>query len=80
MSDVAGRALAIGLALAALASAQEIRATIYGRVIDQTGSSVPGAKVKIANRATNIATEVETNLEGNYLAGKLGFFTACLLQ
>ncbi len=71
MSHVLGRALVIGLALASLASAQEIRATIYGRVIDESGSSVPAAKVRIVNRATNVGTEVATNLEGNYVVAFL---------
>ena len=60
--------LTIGYVLASGAAAQEIRAALSGRVIDESGSSVPGAKVRIANRATNVAVEVTTNVEGNYVA------------
>ncbi len=47
---------------------QDIRGTIAGRIIDQSGASIPGAKVVITNQATNVAVEVATNVEGNYVA------------
>jgi hypothetical protein len=71
MSPIIRRALGIAFALACLvsiAAAQEIRGTIFGRVIDQSGLSVPGARVQIVHRATNVATSVTTNIEGNYVA------------
>ncbi|MCL5742501.1 MAG: carboxypeptidase-like regulatory domain-containing protein, partial [Acidobacteria bacterium] len=71
MAHRIGFVLAIVLVLATGAAAQEIRATLFGRVIDPTGASVPGAKIVITNRATNVTTEVTTNIEGNYVAAFL---------
>jgi hypothetical protein len=55
--------LAIGLLPAA---AQEFRGSILGRVTDSSSAVVADAKVTIANQETNVATEANTNVEGNY--------------
>jgi hypothetical protein len=48
------------------AFAQEYRGTIAGRVIDPTGSVVPGATVVVKNTGTNIETTIRTNEEGSF--------------
>jgi hypothetical protein len=47
---------------------QEARGTVLGRVTDRSDAVVPGVSVRITNKATGIATAVETNEQGNYLA------------
>ena len=54
----------IVLSLPVVALAQETRSTILGTVKDPSGAVVPGAKVKITNRATNQSREATTNPEG----------------
>lgn len=56
------------LLVAALARAQETRSTISGRVYDQLGAVVSGAKVTVLNVDTNTATPVVTNETGYYEA------------
>jgi len=51
-----------------VAHGQEIRGTILGQVTDQSGAAVPGAKVTIINRDTNVPVELTTNTEGRYVA------------
>lgn len=51
---------------ACLASAQESRGTILGRVLDPTGVGVPNAQVKVTNPATGITNSATSNSEGNY--------------
>ena len=63
--------LAVALGPAATVSAQEIRGSLLGRIIDPSGASIPGAKVIIVNQATNLVVEVMTNIEGNYVAAFL---------
>src|SRR5688500_16824208 len=48
--------------------AQEYRGTIVGRVLDPTGSVVPGATVVVKNTGTNIETTLRTNEEGSFTA------------
>src|SRR4051812_17722184 len=50
------------------AVAQEFRATINGRVMDTSGTGVPGAKVTTKNIATNETSVVETTADGDYTA------------
>lgn len=45
---------------------QESRATIIGRVTDQSGGFVPGAQVEAVNLATNVPASSVTNDSGNY--------------
>ena len=52
----------------AVASAQDSRGSILGRVADPAGSLVPGATVRIVNLATNAPIVFSTNAEGNFTA------------
>lgn len=53
--------------LTGIAPAQEFRGTILGRVADASGAVVPGAKVTVTNEETNLANEVQSNAEGNFV-------------
>src|SRR5262245_47616799 len=46
--------------------AQIIRASIYGRVMDSTGSGVPGASVRTVHVATGTSYSFTTNASGDY--------------
>lgn len=46
--------------------AQDVRATILGRVTDPTGAAVPGANVEVLNLANSVRTARTTNNAGNY--------------
>ncbi len=52
--------------LASLTMAQDFRATIVGRVTDQSKAAIPGAQVTVKNLGTNEATTMTTSDEGNY--------------
>ncbi len=52
---------------AALASAQEYRATLVGVVTDQTGAAVPNAALTATNVATGVATASRTNTDGSFV-------------
>ncbi|MGA7341783.1 MAG: carboxypeptidase regulatory-like domain-containing protein [Terracidiphilus sp.] len=52
--------------LAAVAGAQETRATFTGQVADPTGAIVPGASITVTNMLTGAKTEVKSNSTGNY--------------
>src|SRR5262249_32702777 len=52
-------------------SAQGIRATVTGRVIDSSGAVVPKAKVTIVNTGTNETRSVESTDEGDYTIPQL---------
>ena len=54
------------LACASLAFGQNATGTISGRVLDTTGSAVPGANVTIQNQATNVKQTNPTNAEGRF--------------
>jgi len=54
------------LSLASLCAGQESRASLLGRVTDQSGGAVPGAKVQATNLATGTNTSSITNSEGSY--------------
>ena len=58
-------------------AAQEYRGSLQGRVTDQTGALVPGAKVTIKNKATGTALAVATSKDGQYSALSLdaGFYS-----
>ena len=69
--DRAGERILVTFALlmcSALAPchAQQTTATLLGTVTDSSGAAVPGAKVRVANTATNVKREAETGAEGNY--------------
>jgi hypothetical protein len=46
-------------------------ATLQGRVIDQNGAVVPGAKIIVSNRETGMERTAETDEEGNYQVAAL---------
>jgi Carboxypeptidase regulatory-like domain len=48
-------------------AAQGFRATIVGRVTDDSGAVVPGAKVSITNTGTNESRAVVVGADGEYL-------------
>ncbi len=54
--------------LAALAVAQDFRATIVGRVTDPSKAAIPNAQVSVKNLGTNEITTMTTSSEGNYRA------------
>ena len=54
------------LALAVPAFAQEFRATVTGRVTDETKAALPGVTVTITNTQTNETVNAVTNAEGLY--------------
>ena len=56
--------LAIFLAMATAAAAQDFRGAITGQVSDRTGGALPGVTVTATNAATNIASAAITNGEG----------------
>ncbi len=65
------RFLAVALAVISLSSmalAQEMRATLTGRVTDPTGAIVPNAQIEITNTATGAKTILKSNASGNYTA------------
>ena len=48
-------------------SAQEYRANLLGVVSDTTGSSIPGATIRVTNIETGVATSSVTNSDGSFL-------------
>lgn len=60
------RLISATLALSLAAFGQIGTSTITGRVTDSTGAIVPGVKVAIVQKATNIALSAVTNGEGIY--------------
>ena len=55
-------------AIAATAFAQETRGTIAGRVLDESGASMPGVSVTVTNLDTNVSSSLTTNSTGYYEA------------
>ncbi len=55
------------VAIATLASAQEPRGQIDGRIFDPSGAVVGGAEVQVVHRATRARTTSVTNKSGDYL-------------
>lgn len=47
-------------------SAQSIRASIYGRVVDSSGSAIPGCTVRAIHVATNTESTFVTDEKGDY--------------
>lgn len=58
--------LFIGLVTASIALAQSIYGSISGRVTDQSGAAVAGAKVEVKNLDTGETRETTTNDSGGY--------------
>ena len=59
------------LAAAAAAYAQETRGTISGTVLDEQGTSVPGATITVLNVDTNVSSVLTSNSSGYYEASLL---------
>ena len=53
------------LVLCCYVSAQTIRASIYGRVLDPTGSGIPGATVLAVHTTTGTAYSFTTDTNGD---------------
>ena len=62
-----GISLCLAAWTACQAMAQEMRGTIFGRVLDSSGAAIPGARVTAIQMETNIRVEAVTNMEGNYV-------------
>jgi len=56
----------MALLFATNASAQQATARIVGTITDQQAAVVPGVKVTVTNRATNVATETTSDKSGFY--------------
>ncbi len=56
----------LSMLLASTAIAQEARGTIQGRVTDESGGVVPGARVDVTNVATGVVTDTTSNDQGNF--------------
>jgi carboxypeptidase family protein/TonB-dependent receptor-like protein len=63
--------LIIGLAFAAICSAQSPTATISGIVVDPSGGIVAGAEILVASDTTNVQYPAKTNSEGIYVVANL---------
>ena len=59
-------AVVLVLAAAWLASAQEFRGTILGRITDPGGAALPGASVAVTNESTGVSSRVVTEPDGAY--------------
>src|SRR2546422_3170907 len=59
------------LVFVSLVTAQGVRATVVGRVTDETGAVVPGAKITITNVGTNDSRSVIVNDSGEYAMPQL---------
>ena len=65
------RLLSLVWLVPALLLAQGPYGRITGRVVDSSGSAVPGATVQVVNAGTNVATAASSDAEGNYEARNL---------
>lgn len=64
-------ALFLLLTVSSLLVAQSERGTIAGNVLDPSGAAVPGAKVTIVNKATNVVSPTTSNDAGAYVVPNL---------
>ncbi len=53
------------------ANAQVITASLQGIVEDSSGAVIPGAKIRVVNTATNVATAATTGADGAFVAPSL---------
>ena len=51
--------------------AQVVTASLRGTVVDQSGSIIPNASVKVVNTTTNVATETVTDANGRFVFASL---------
>src|SRR6267378_3949149 len=61
----------LALALSCGAQTSRVAGAIQGSVVDQTGSAVAGATVRLRNLGTNRTRTVSSNSEGSFRAGEL---------
>src|SRR5574340_33814 len=61
------RVVFLCLAFAALACAQEFRATVTGHVTDQSGAAVPNIAIQVKNVDTNEVATTASDSQGNYV-------------
>lgn len=54
------------LGLMSIASGQDTRGAILGRVTDSSGAVIPGVTIRATNTATNVSVAAQSNTEGNY--------------
>src|ERR1700687_5055356 len=59
-------AIAISSSIPTLLSAQGTAGRIVGRVADSSGAILPGTKVTLVNKATNVSRDTKTNDNGDY--------------
>src|SRR5688572_24452464 len=52
--------------LAGVASAQDFRGAIAGRITDESGGVLPGVSVTVSNKDTNVSNNTVTNDSGSY--------------
>src|SRR2546430_8483323 len=71
MRRFASVVLALVALLAGVVYAQGVRATIVGRVVDESGGVIPGAQVSITNDGTNETRIAQTDSDGNYVIPEL---------
>jgi hypothetical protein len=63
--------LVFSLLIAGVLLAQSERGTIAGNVVDPSGAAVPGAKVTVVNKATNVTAPSTSNEAGAYVVPNL---------
>lgn len=61
----------VAFAVSCAAQTSRVAGAIQGSVVDQTGSTVAGAKVTLRNQGTNQTRTLSTNAEGFFRAGEL---------
>lgn len=64
-------AFAVLLGAVSAASAQAVSGTLLGTITDSEGLPIPGASVTITEVNTNIASDVQTNQDGNFVFPRL---------
>lgn len=62
------RLLSFAILMSISLFAQEFKGTILGRITDASGAVVPRAQITATNTETNVAVDVQSNSEGNYIA------------
>ena len=58
------RSVILLLSMVGVATAQETRGTIAGRVVDEQAGAMPGVSITITNVDTNVSTSLTTNSTG----------------
>ena len=59
------------LGLGVWAMAQSVTATLVGTVVDPSGAVVPGTKITLTNKETDLARIVQSNDRGDYVVSNL---------